>query len=183
MRRAPLQNIAFQATALDVPLTALPIVVRLPPTLLTTETNFVLAVVQVPCAAPKVNRSVSKQAQASNIVCHSHIPLEIFIAEWRSRSGCWYIAVQRHRGCAGVGERADCAAGSRRCHDPNPHQLQGIRLFPQAARTANNLPGVTLCACRCEPAGVSSTGSNTMHHGCKTCPHGGCKIDPAGQPT
>jgi hypothetical protein len=39
--------VVFRATALEVPLTALPIVVRLPPTLLSTATDFLLAVVQV----------------------------------------------------------------------------------------------------------------------------------------
>lgn len=52
MRWEPLrQDVVFRATALDVPLTALPIVVRLPPTLLSTATDFILAVVQV-CLAP-----------------------------------------------------------------------------------------------------------------------------------
>lgn len=41
------QDVVFRATALDVPLTAAPVVVRLPPSLLTTATDFVLAVVQV----------------------------------------------------------------------------------------------------------------------------------------
>ena len=42
-----MQDVVFRATALVVPLTAAPVVVRLPPSLLTTATDFVLAEVQV----------------------------------------------------------------------------------------------------------------------------------------
>jgi hypothetical protein len=64
--------VVFRATALVVPLTALPIVVRLPPTLLSTATDFLLAVVQVRLThTPPAWQQAVQQPQSTAVPRHA----------------------------------------------------------------------------------------------------------------
>lgn len=69
------QNVDFLATALSVPSSAVPVVVRLPPSLLQTATEFILAIVQVSarvfcaCAMPDAAQ-FAESAGVINFVSH-----------------------------------------------------------------------------------------------------------------